>query len=127
MRLRSPDSTKKLAATSLSISGSDTVEQFKSITLKTNAGKDVTWTSSDPSVATIDASGKVVGVKAGRVTITATTVTAEGKVLTATYELTVAESKASATNCYLSSRIALPPTRTATALPPGFPPAENMP
>ena len=95
------DSTKKLAATSLSISGSDTVEQFKSITLKTNAGKDVTWTSSDPSVATIDASGKVVGVKAGRVTITATTVTAEGKVLTATYELTVAESKASATNCYL--------------------------
>lgn len=92
---------KKPAATSLSISGADTVEQFKNITLTTDSDTDVTWTSSDPSVATIDASGKVVGVKAGRVTITATTVTAEGKVLTATYELTVAESKASATNCYL--------------------------
>ena len=94
---------KKPAATSLSIFGpeTDTVEQFKNITLTTDSETDVTWTSSDPSVATIDASGKVVGVKAGRVTITATTVTAEGKVLTATYELTVAESKASATNCYL--------------------------
>lgn len=94
---------KKPAVTSLSIFGpeTDTVEQFKNITLTTDSDTDVTWTSSDPSVATIDASGKVVGVKAGRVTITATTVTAEGKVLTATYELTVAESKASATNCYL--------------------------
>ena len=94
---------KKPASTSLSIFGpeTDTVEQFKNITLTTDSDTDVTWTSSDPSVATIDASGKVVGVKAGRVTITATTVTAEGKVLTATYELTVAESKASATNCYL--------------------------
>ena len=94
---------KKPAATSLSIFGpeTDTVEQFKNITLTTDSDTDVTWTSSDPSVATIDASGKVVGVKAGRVTITATTVSAEGKVLTATYELTVAESKASATNCYL--------------------------
>ena len=94
---------KKPAATSLSIFGpeTDTVEQFKNITLTTDSDTDVTWTSSDPSVATIDASGKVVGVKAGRVTITATMVTAEGKVLTATYELTVAESKASATNCYL--------------------------
>ena len=94
---------KKPAATSLSIFGpeTDTVEQFKNITLTTDSDTDVTWTSSDPSVVTIDASGKVVGVKAGRVTITATTVTAEGKVLTATYELTVAESKASATNCYL--------------------------
>lgn len=92
---------KKPAATSLSISGSDTVEQFKNITLTTDSDTGVTWTSSDPSVATIDAAGKVVGVKAGKVTITATTVTAEGKVLTATHEVTVTESKVSATNCYL--------------------------
>ncbi len=92
---------KKPAATSLSISGADTVEQFKNITLTTDSDTDVTWTSSDPSVATIDASGKVVGVKSGKVTITATTVTAEGKVLTATHEVTVMESKVSATNCYL--------------------------
>lgn len=92
---------KKPAATSLSISGADTVKQFKNITLTTDSDTDVTWTSSDPSVATIDASGKVVGVKAGKVTITATTVTVEGKVLTATHEVTVEKSLVSATNCCL--------------------------
>ena len=92
---------KKPAATSLSISGADTVEQFKNITLTTDSDTDVTWTSSDPSVATIDASGKVVGVKPGKVTITATTVTAEGKVLTATHEVTVKTSGVSPTSCYL--------------------------
>ena len=91
----------KAPITSLEITGSDTVEQFKSITLNTDSHTDVTWTSSDPSVATIDASGKVVGVKAGKVTITATTVTAEGKVLAATHEVTVTESTVSATSCYL--------------------------
>ena len=92
----------KAPITSLEITGSDTtVEQFKSITLKTNADTNVTWTSSDPSVATIDAAGKVVGVKAGKVTITATTVTAEGKVLTATHEVTVTESTAQQKNANL--------------------------
>ena len=92
---------KKPAATSLSISGSDEVEQFKNITLTTDSDTDVTWTSSDPSVATIDAAGKVVGVKAGKVAITATTVTAEGKVLTATHEVTVKESTARQDNARL--------------------------
>ena len=92
---------KKPAATSLSISGFDTVEQFKSITLTTDSDTAVTWTSSDPSVATIDAAGKVVGVKAGKVTIAATTVTAEGKVLTATHEVSVTKSEASVTDCFL--------------------------
>ena len=92
---------KKPAATSLSISGPDRVAQFKDITLTTDSDTSVTWTSSDPSVATIDASGKVVGVKAGMVTITATTVTAEGKVLTAAHDVTVTESTVSATSCYL--------------------------
>ena len=91
---------KKPAATSLSISGSDTVEQFKSIALGTDSDTVVTWTSSDPSVATIDAAGKVVGVKLGKVTITATTV-AEGKVLTATHEVTVAKSTAQQKNANL--------------------------
>ena len=91
---------KKPAATSLSISGDNTVEQFKNITLTTDSDTDVTWTSSDPSVATIDAAGKVVGVKAGKVTITATTVV-EGKVLTATHEVSVTKSEASATDCFL--------------------------
>ena len=44
----------------------------------------VTWKSSDTSIATVDAAGKVTGVKAGKVTITAT---ADGKSDTA--EITV--------------------------------------
>ena len=35
--------------------------------------KNVTWTSSDPAVATVDASGKVTGVAKGTATITVTT------------------------------------------------------
>ena len=91
----------KPAVTSLEIYGDHTVEQFKDITLTTNAGSDVTWTSSDPSVATIDANGKVVGVKKGKVTITATTVTSDGKVLTATHDVTVTDSSATANDAYL--------------------------
>ena len=88
--------------TSLEISGANSVEQFKSTTLTTNADTDVTWTSSDPSIATVGTStGKVTGVKEGAVTITATTVTEEGLVLTATHDVTVSASTASSTTAYL--------------------------
>lgn len=81
------------SVTSLTISGDSSVNQFKTTQLTTNAS-DVTWTSSDSSIATIDASGKVTGVAEGKVTITATAITAEGKVLTATHEVTVTKSTA---------------------------------
>lgn len=79
--------------TSLTISGESSVDQFKTTQLTANAS-DVTWTSSDSSIATIDASGKVTGVAEGKVTITATAITAEGKVLTATHDVTVTKSTA---------------------------------
>lgn len=79
--------------TSLTISGASSVDQFKTTQLTANAS-DVTWTSSDSSIATIDASGKVTGVAEGKVTITATAITAEGKVLTATHDVTVTKSTA---------------------------------
>ena len=94
---------KKPAVKELVIYGDDTVEQFKNIALTTNVdgAYDVTWTSSDPSVATIDAAGKVVGVKQGTVTITATTVTEDGTVLTATHDVTVTASSTAAKTAYL--------------------------
>ncbi len=51
----------------------------------------LTWKSSDPSVATVDANGKVIGVSAGTATITATTVEKndEGKTVSATATITV--------------------------------------
>lgn len=79
--------------TSLTITGESSVNQFETTQLTANAS-DVTWTSSDSSIATIDASGKVTGVAEGKVTITATAITAEGKVLTATHDVTVTKSTA---------------------------------
>ncbi len=40
-----------------------------------NTGKEVTWSSSDETVAKVDANGKVTGLKAGTATITATSKT----------------------------------------------------
>ncbi len=104
--------------TSMEIKGASSVEQFKSTTLTTNVDTDVTWTSSDANVATVDASGRVTGVKEGAVTITATTVTAEGMTLTATHDVTVSASSASSTTAYLffqNSPTANPDTNSTAA------------
>ncbi|MHC1682582.1 MAG: Ig domain-containing protein [Clostridiaceae bacterium] len=50
--------------------------------------KNVTWTTSDSTIATVDSTGKVTGVKVGTVTITATT---EDGGLTATCTVTVVD------------------------------------
>ncbi len=46
--------------------------------------KDVTWSSDDESVATVDATGKVTAVKAGEATITATATDGSGKTVSCT-------------------------------------------
>lgn len=74
--------------TSLSITGESSVKQFETIQLTTNA-PDVTWSSSDEKVATVDQQGNVKGIAQGAVTITAQTLGANGKLLTATKEITV--------------------------------------
>lgn len=65
---------------SVTISGSSTVTVESNIPLTATvapnpgAAQEVTWSSSDTSIATVDENGKVSGVKVGNVTITATTV-----------------------------------------------------
>ena len=63
-------------------------EQLTATVLPEDAtDKTVTWTSSDPAVATVDENGLVTAVAAGAATITATT--NDGTNLTATCEVTV--------------------------------------
>ena len=72
-----------------------TLEIGKTITIKANvlpsdaSNKSVAWTSSNPSVATVDNDGFVTGVSAGTATITATTT--DGSNLSASCEITVIE------------------------------------
>ncbi|MBQ1218061.1 MAG: Ig-like domain-containing protein [Clostridia bacterium] len=54
----------------------------------TNELPEVTWTSSDPTIVTVDENGNIVGLKEGQVTITATC-TLKEKQLTATTTVTV--------------------------------------
>lgn len=67
-------------ATGVEIPETATVSVGENITLKANvlpeyaSNKDVTWSSSDESIAFVDANGVVIGKKEGTVTITCTTV-----------------------------------------------------
>jgi uncharacterized protein YjdB len=58
--------------TAVAVGGSDTL--IASVTPSHATNRNVTWSSSDPSVATVDANGTVTGVAAGTAVITATTV-----------------------------------------------------
>ena len=74
--------------TSLTISGESSVNQFETIQLTMDA-PDVTWSSSNDDVATVDQRGNVKGIAQGTVTITAQTGDANGQLLTATKDITV--------------------------------------
>ena len=54
------------------IAGSNTVNVASTITLTTNSSPAGTWTSSNPSIASVDATGVVTGVAAGSATISYT-------------------------------------------------------
>ena len=67
--------------------------------LPTNAtNKNITWTSSNSSIATIDVNGIVTGIKAGTCTITATTYNN----IKASYIITVKDSKNETSNEYFT-------------------------
>ncbi|MBO4540815.1 MAG: Ig-like domain-containing protein [Bacilli bacterium] len=79
------------------ITGESKVQIGKTVTLSAHtSGKDEdthTWTSSDDTIATVDAEGKVTGVKEGKVTITATSVADTTKVATFEVEVSSAFTK----------------------------------
>ena len=68
--------------------------QLSALTIPMGVDAPIVWTSSNPSVATVDANGLVTGVKQGKVTVTAS-VTLGGKTMTATAEVAVLKADAS--------------------------------
>lgn len=78
----------------VTITGDSTVEVGKTLQLTATvapagAESGVAWTSSDTTKATVDSTGKVTGIAAGEVTITATSTADTAK--TATHTVTVSE------------------------------------
>lgn len=85
-------------ATGVKITGPQIIKvgtsvNFSAVLTPTGAkGGNVTWTSSNNSIATIDANGKVSGVASGTALISATITDQKGKVWTANYSVTVNDS-----------------------------------
>ena len=104
---------------SISIKVGDTETLTATVSPKNAANKKVTWKSSDAAVATVDANGKVTGVKAGEATITVTT---QDKGKTATCKVTVSDKEVKVTEVKLNKTetsilVGGNETLTATVLP----------
>ena len=83
-----------VAPTAVSLSGADTVAAFDSISLTANftpanASADLTWTSSDESILTVDSTGKVIGKSEGSATVTVYAQGTDGQTLSASKDIVV--------------------------------------
>ena len=70
-----------LDRTNLTLKEGESVTLVSAVKPDNATNKSVTWTSGNESVATVDNSGNVTGVKAGAATITATTVDGSKKAI----------------------------------------------
>jgi len=78
-----------VAATNANVAIGATRQLTALVSPTTASNQSVTWTSSDATIATVDSKGLVTGVKAGNVTITATTADG-GKTATSAITVTAA-------------------------------------
>ena len=91
--------------TSINITGENTVNLGDKIVLNAvftpdGANAPVVWESSDSTIATIDNTGTVTGVKTGTVTITATSTDADGNPISANHEVTINRTSVSKAQFY---------------------------
>lgn len=70
-----PARTVKIAPDSATVAPGAQYQLTATVTIESGLSQDVSWSSSDTTVATVDASGLVTGVSSGFATITATSVT----------------------------------------------------
>lgn len=90
--------TAAVTPTGISISGADTVTQFQKTQLTANltpadANGEVTWTSSNEQILSVDENGKVTGNRQGSATITASVQGADNKTLSATKTIEVVKNE----------------------------------
>ena len=110
-----------LNKTSISLLVGDSETLTATVSPKDAANKKVTWKSSNAAIASVDANGKVTGVKAGEATITVTT---EDGGKTATCKVTVSDKEIKVTGVKLNKSetsllVGGNETLTATVLPEG--------
>ena len=108
-----------LNKTSISLLVGDSETLTATVSPKDAANKKVTWKSSNAAIASVDANGKVTGVKAGEATITVTT---EDGGKTATCKVTVSDKEIKVTGVKLNKSetnllVSGNETLTATVLP----------
>ena len=111
--------TLNKTSTSIQVGGTETLTA--TVSPKDAANKKVTWKSSNAAIASVDANGKVTGVKAGEATITVTT---EDGGKTATCKVTVSDKEIKVTGVKLNKSetnllVSGNETLTATVLPEG--------
>ena len=109
--------TLNKTSTSSQVGGTETLTA--TVSPKDAANKKVTWKSSNAAIASVDANGKVTGVKAGEATITVTT---EDGGKTATCKVTVSDKEIKVTGVKLNKSetnllVSGNETLTATVLP----------
>ena len=102
--------TLNKTSTSIQVGGTETLTA--TVSPKDAANKKVTWKSSNAAIASVDANGKVTGVKAGEATITVTTEDG-GKTATCKVKVTGVKLNKSETNLLVGGN----ETLTATVLP----------
>lgn len=112
-----------VAVTSVSVDATTSVNVGETTTLTATVSpdnatnKNVTWTSSDETVATVDASGVVTGVAAGTATITVTSVADNTKTATCTVTVTTVAVTGVSVDATASVGVGETTTLTATVSP----------
>lgn len=92
-----------LSQTTAELTAGETLQLTATVQPENATDRTVTWTSSDPAIATVDATGLVTAVAVGTATVTATTT--DGTALTASCQVTVSQPEVQVGGLELSEKV----------------------